>query len=95
MVTELTSENRVMEAEFTDAATAAAANASDALEIALEALDDIARAVTRGRPTNMKIMFGERVVAEFPVALTAAAAVAAGIAAVMLTKLTIEIVHED
>lgn len=82
-------------AQSTEAAHTAAANASDALDLAIEVLEDIQRVVAAGRPKSVRIRFGKRVLAEMPVALTAAAAVAAGLAAVLLTKLAIDIEHEE
>lgn len=72
----------------------AAERASDALEVAIDVLEDIQRIVSAGRPKTLKVRLGDRTIAEFPLALTAAAAFAAGLAAVLLTKLAIEIEHE-
>jgi len=73
----------------------AAEKTSDALDIAIDVLEDIQKVISSGRPKLLKVRLGDKVVAEVPVALTAAAAFAAGLAAVLLTKLAIEIEHED
>ena len=73
----------------------AADKASEALDLAVDLLEDIQKVVASGKPKSIKVRLGDKVVAEVPVALTAAAAVFAGLAAVMLTKLTIEVEHEE
>ncbi len=73
----------------------AAEKASDALDVAIDLLEDIQKLIGSGRPKTLKVRLGERTIAEFPLALTAAAAFAAGLTAVLLTKLVIEIDHED
>ncbi len=78
-----------------NAALAAAEKTSDMLDLAIDLVDDIQRVVTGGRPTKLKVRIGDRVVAEFPLALTAAAAIAAGVAAVLITRLAIEIEQEE
>ena len=71
--------------------TVAADRASEALNVAIDLLEDIQKVISGGRPRAVKIRFGDKVIAEVPVALTAAAAVAAGLAAVVLTKLAIDV----
>ncbi len=73
----------------------AAEKASDALDVAIDVLEDIQKLIGSGRPKTLKVRLGEKTIAEFPLALTAAAAFAAGLTAVLLTKLAIEIEHED
>ena len=73
----------------------AAQKAAQALDVTVSLLEDIQRLIGQGRPKKLKVCFGDKVVAELPLALTAAAAVATGLAAVLLTKLTIEIEHEE
>ena len=73
----------------------AAEKASDALDVAIDVLEDIQKLISAGRPKTLKVRLGEKTIAEFPLALTAAAAFAAGLTAVLLTKLAIEIEHED
>ena len=51
--------------------------------------------VAGGRPKALRVKFGDKTVAEFPLAITALAAFAAGLAAVLLTKLAVEIVSEE
>ena len=76
------------------AVSSAASKAADALDLAIELLEDVQKVIAGGRPKTVKIRFGDKVVAEMPVALTAVMAFAAGLAAVVLTKLAIEVEHE-
>ncbi len=76
------------------AVSSAASKATDALDLAIELLEDVQKVITSGRPKTVKIRFGDKIVAEMPVALTAVMAFAAGLAAVVLTKLAIEVEHE-
>lgn len=69
-------------------------NTSDALDVAIELLEDIQKMVGVGKPKTLRIRFGDKTIARLPLALTAAAAFAAGLAAVLLTKLAVEIEHE-
>jgi hypothetical protein len=77
------------------AVNSAASKASDALDLAIEVLEDVQKVISSGRPKTVKFRFGDKTVAEMPVALTALMAFAAGLAAVLLTKLAIEVEHED
>ncbi len=74
---------------------AVAKSASTALDFAIDLLEDVQKIISGGKPKRVKIKFGNRVIADIPVALTAAAAFAAGLAAVLLTKLAIEVEHEN
>ncbi len=74
--------------------TVAAEKASEALDVAIDLLEEIQKVISGGRPKAIKIRFGDKIIAELPVALTAAAAVAAGLAAVVLTKLAIDVERE-
>ena len=76
------------------AVSTAASKAADALDLAIELLEDIQKVVSNGRPRTVRIRFGDKVIAEVPVALTAVMAFAAGLAAVVLTKLAVEVEHE-
>ena len=76
------------------AVSTAAGKAADALDLAIELLEDVQKVISGGRPKTVKIRFGDKIVAELPVALTAAMAFAAGLAAVLLTKLAIEVERE-
>lgn len=73
----------------------AAERVNAALDVFIELLEDVQKAISGGRPRMLRVRLGDKTLAEFPVALTAAAAFAAGIAAVMLTKLAIDVEHED
>lgn len=95
MENEIIRSEDAIESGAMNAAVKAAERASDALDIAIDLLEDIQKVISGGRPTKMKIRFGDRIITEFPLALTAAAAVAAGVAAVLMTKLAIEIEQEQ
>lgn len=69
-------------------------NTSEALDVAIELLEDVQKMIGVGKPRSLRIRFGDKTVARLPLAVTAAAAFAAGLAAVVLTKLAIEIEHE-
>ncbi|MDH7601273.1 MAG: DUF4342 domain-containing protein [Armatimonadota bacterium] len=71
-----------------------ASRAADALDLVIDLLEDIQKVVSSGRPKKLRIRFGDKLLAEIPVALTAAMAIAAGLAAVVLTKLAVEVEHE-
>lgn len=73
----------------------AARSASDALDVAIDLLEDVQKIISSGRPKALRVRFGDKVVAKLPLALTAGAAFAAGLVAVLLTKLVIEIEHDD
>lgn len=73
----------------------AAEKSLGAMDVAITVLEDLQRVVSGGRPKTVKIRLGNKVIAEMPVAFTAAAAIAAGLAAVLLTKLAIDIEHEE
>ncbi|MCE5200520.1 MAG: hypothetical protein ABFD54_14145 [Armatimonadota bacterium] len=73
----------------------AAEGVANILDVAVGVLDDFQKTMAGGRPKAVRIRLGNKTVAELPVALTAATAVAIGLTAVLLTKLTIEVVSED
>ncbi|MGI6296293.1 MAG: hypothetical protein ACOX3G_09405 [Armatimonadota bacterium] len=73
----------------------AAEKLSTALDVAIEILGEMQKLVSSGRPKSLKVKLGDRTLTEFPVALSASAAFAAGLAAVLLTKLAVEMDHED
>lgn len=77
------------------AENAVAAGTSNALDLVIDLLEDVQKMISGGKPKRMKIKFGNRIIADMPVALTAAAAFAAGLAAILLTKLAIEVEHEN
>lgn len=68
--------------------------AVDALDMAIEVLEDLQARISAGVPKAVRVKLGEKTVAEFPVALTAVAALAVGLTAVLISKLTIEIDHD-
>ncbi len=72
----------------------AADKVSHVLDVAIGLLEEIQGVISGGRPKALKVKFGDKVVTELPIDFTAGAAFAAGLLAVLLAKLTIEIVHE-
>jgi hypothetical protein len=75
--------------------TCAADKLSGVLNVAVDLLEDIQKAVGSGRPKAVRIRFGDKTIAELPIAVTAAAAITAGLAAVLLTKLAVDVVNEE
>lgn len=67
----------------------------DLLAVAIDLVDEIQRLVKAGAAKKVRVKFGGKVVKEIPVALTAAAALALSVAAVLITKSSIEIVREE
>jgi len=65
------------------------------LDIAVDLLEDLQKVVASGRPKALRVRFGNKTIAEVPVALTAVAALAAGVAAVVMTKLAVEVVTDE
>ncbi|MCX6344947.1 MAG: hypothetical protein NT018_07715 [Armatimonadetes bacterium] len=72
----------------------AAQAVSRTLDAAIDLLADIQKIVSAGKPKSLRIKFGDKTVAELPLAVTAAA-FAAGLAVVLLAKLAVEVVAED
>jgi len=58
-------------------------------------LDDIQKLLESGTGNKLRVKFGERTVAEYPIALTAAAAFIVGLAAVLVSKSSVEIETEE
>jgi hypothetical protein len=63
----------------------------DAGSMVMREVEEILRA---GRASKVRIKLGSKVLAELPVALTAAGALAVAIGAVVLSRLTVELVPE-
>jgi hypothetical protein len=63
----------------------------DLLSIGIEMLDDVQRLVQSGDIRKLRLKFGGQTIAEYPVALTAAAAVIVGLAAVIISRASIEV----
>jgi hypothetical protein len=70
-------------------------NDKDLIAVAVELADDVQRVFKAGAARKVRIKFGGKVIKEFPVALTAATALLIGVAAVLITKSSIEIVREE
>lgn len=66
----------------------------DLLSVGINLLDDVQKLIESGAPRKLRIKFDGKLVAEYPVALTAAAAVVVGLAALIISKATVEIEHE-
>jgi hypothetical protein len=77
------------------AVNSAAEKLGGVLDVAVDLLEDLQRVIAGGRLKAVRIRLGDKTLAEVPVALTAAAAITAGLAAVLLTKLTIDVVNEE
>jgi hypothetical protein len=67
----------------------------DLLSVAMELADDVQRLLRAGAAKRIRVKFGGKVIKEIPVALTAAAALVLGVAAVLITKSSIEIEREE
>lgn len=72
-----------------------AEKAVGALDVAIDVLEELQKTIGSGRPKLMRVRFGNKVIAELPLALTAGAAIAAGVVAVLLTKLAIDIDKDE
>jgi len=69
------------------------AGGDDMLAITAEVVDDVQRLLELGPIRKLRIRFGDRVVREVPVAVTAVGAVLIGLLAVVASRLTIDIVR--
>jgi hypothetical protein len=67
----------------------------DLLGAGIELLDDVQKLVESKGASKVKVKFSGKTVAEYPIALTAAAAFIVGIAAVLITKASIEIEQQE
>ena len=67
----------------------------DLISVGVELLDGVQKLMESRRANKLRVKFGERTVAEYPVALTAAAAFIVGLAAVLISKSSIEIEQEE
>lgn len=67
----------------------------DLLSVGIEMLDDVQRLVESGTVNKLRLKFAGRTIAEYPVALTAAAAVIVGVAALIISKASIEVDQEE
>lgn len=64
---------------------------TDLLSLGAEMADEVQRLVGSGPISKLRVKYGSKLVAEMPVALTAAAALAVGVAAVLISRLIIEV----
>ncbi len=83
-----------MESGQSQAVEAAGQRAVDGLDMLIDLLEDIQKVIAQGRPKALRVRFGDKVLTEVPIALTVGAAFAAGLFAVLVTKLAIEVEHE-
>lgn len=67
----------------------------DLLALGAEIADEVQKVVSGGPIKKLRVKYGGRVLHESPVALTAAAAAAVGLAALLITKLVIEVDKGD
>lgn len=67
----------------------------DLLALGMEMIDEAQRVVAGSPVKRLRIKYGDRTVTDTPVALTAAAALAVGLAAVLISKLVIELVKDE
>jgi len=63
----------------------------DLLALGAEVADEVRRLISGGPFRKLRLKYGDRIIHETPVALTAAAALAVGLAAVVITKLVVEV----
>lgn len=63
----------------------------DLLSVGIELLDGVQRLIENGKVTKLRVKFGDQILAQYPVAFTAAAAVAVGVAALIISKMSIEV----
>jgi hypothetical protein len=64
---------------------------TDLLTLGAELVDEVQRIAAAGPIRRVKIKYGSKLLAEKPVALTAALALAVGVAAVLISRLVIEV----
>ena len=67
------------------------ANRTDLLALGAEMADEVQKLAGSGPIKRLRVKYGNRLITETPVALTAAAALAVGVAAVLISKLIIEV----
>ena len=67
----------------------------DMVALGMEIVDEAQRIAAGSPAKRLRIKYGDRTVTETPVALTAAAALAVGVAAVLISKLVIELVKDE
>ena len=68
---------------------------SDLLSVGIEIMDDFQKLMETKAVNKLRLKLGSRVIAEYPVAFTALAAVAVGLAALLVSKTSIEIDQEQ
>ena len=67
------------------------ANSTDLLSMGAEFVGEVRNLIDGGPIRRLRIKYGNRLLKETPVAFTAAAALAVGLAAVIISKLVIEV----
>jgi len=67
------------------------AGRKDLMALGAEVADEVKKLVAGGPFRKLRVKYGDRLIHETPVALTAAVALAVGIAAVVITKLVVEV----
>lgn len=67
---------------------------ANALDVAVDLLEELQKIIAAGQPKTVKVRFGEKVIAQMPIAVGAVSAVLIGLGAVALSKIAIEIENE-
>jgi len=67
------------------------ADRADLLALGAEMADEVQRLTSNGPIKRLRVKYGNKLITETPVALTAAAALAVGVAAILISKLIIEV----
>ena len=67
------------------------AGRKDLMALGAEVADEVKKLVAGGPFRKLRVKYGDRLIHETPVALTAAVALAVGLAAVVITKLVVEV----
>ena len=63
----------------------------DLLTMGVEIADEVQKLTSGGPIRRLKVRYGDKLIAETPVALTALAALAVGLAAILVSRLVIEV----
>ena len=70
-----------------------AARIVEALDTLTDVLDDVQKALERGKANAVVVKLGQKRVATFSIKFSPATAIGIGVLAVLVTKLAIELVH--
>ncbi len=67
----------------------------DALDSLTDVLDDVQKALERGKANAVSIKLGKKRIASFSIKLTPLTALGLGVLAVLVTKLAVELVQQE